>query len=162
MTIRKRCNEGSCANGRKCLEHLRFDVMWCGTRYRRPANDFAIPRMEQGNNARSSRWKRPATGSACSSARSSGTRSKPHTDANGRRERRPGFGEERRSLARSSRQSIIASWRSRRSAGFITSTTGRRPDTPLANPIHQPQLPPAETLDGRQPALLMTARDDLI
>jgi hypothetical protein len=48
MTIRKRCNEGSCANGRKCLEHLRFDVMWRGKRYRMPANDFAIPRMEPG------------------------------------------------------------------------------------------------------------------
>ena len=48
MTIRKRCNEGSCTNGRKCLEHLRFDVMWSGKRYRMPANDFAIPRMEPG------------------------------------------------------------------------------------------------------------------
>ena len=48
MTIRKRCNEGSCANGRKCLEHLRFDVMWRGKRYRMPANDFEIPRMEPG------------------------------------------------------------------------------------------------------------------
>jgi len=48
MTIRKRCNEGSCTNGRKCLEHLRFDVMWRGKRYRMPANDFAIPRMESG------------------------------------------------------------------------------------------------------------------
>src|SRR6185295_9378977 len=48
MTIRKRCNEGSCSNGRKCLEHLRFDVMWRGKRYRMPANDFAIPRMEPG------------------------------------------------------------------------------------------------------------------
>jgi integrase len=48
MTIRKRCNEGSCTNGRKCLEHLRFDVMWRGKRYRMPANDFAIPRMEPG------------------------------------------------------------------------------------------------------------------
>jgi hypothetical protein len=48
MTIRKRCNEGSCTNGRKCLEHLRFDVMWRGKRFRMPANDFAIPRMELG------------------------------------------------------------------------------------------------------------------
>ena len=48
MTIRKRCNEGSCTNGRKCLEHLRFDVMWRGKRYRMPANDFAIPRMDPG------------------------------------------------------------------------------------------------------------------
>jgi hypothetical protein len=48
MTIRKRCNEGSCTNGRKCLEHLRFDVMWRGKRYRMPVNDFAIPWMEPG------------------------------------------------------------------------------------------------------------------
>ena len=48
MTIRKRCNEWSCTNGRKCLEHLRFDVMWRGKRHRMPANDFAIPRMEAG------------------------------------------------------------------------------------------------------------------
>jgi hypothetical protein len=27
---------------------LRFDVMWRGNRYRMPANDFAIPRMEPG------------------------------------------------------------------------------------------------------------------
>ena len=48
MTIRKRCNEWSCTNGRKCLEHLRFDVMWRGKRFRMPANDFAIPRMDAG------------------------------------------------------------------------------------------------------------------
>src|SRR5262245_52509826 len=33
---------------RRCLEHLRFDMMWRGERYRIPANDFAIPRMEPG------------------------------------------------------------------------------------------------------------------
>jgi integrase len=48
MTIRRRCDEWSCTAGRKCLEHLRFDVMWRGRRYRMPANDFAIPRMEPG------------------------------------------------------------------------------------------------------------------
>jgi hypothetical protein len=46
--IRRRCTEGSCKNGRKCLEHLRFDVMYQGSRYRIPANEFAIPRMEPG------------------------------------------------------------------------------------------------------------------
>ena len=46
--IRRRCTEGSCKNGRRCLEHLRFDVMYQGQRYRIPANDFAIPRMEPG------------------------------------------------------------------------------------------------------------------
>jgi integrase len=46
MTIRRRCTERSCKNGRRCLEHLRFDVMWRGKRYRMPINDFAIPRME--------------------------------------------------------------------------------------------------------------------
>ena len=48
MTIRRRCTEWSCKDGRKCLEHLRFDVMWHGTRYRMAVNDFAIPRMEAG------------------------------------------------------------------------------------------------------------------
>jgi hypothetical protein len=40
--------ERNCKNGRRCLEHLRFDVMWRGTRYRMPVNDFAIPRMDPG------------------------------------------------------------------------------------------------------------------
>ena len=48
MTIRRRCTEWSCKDGRKCLEHLRFDVMWRGKRYRMAANEFAIPRMEPG------------------------------------------------------------------------------------------------------------------
>src|ERR1700704_5677868 len=48
MTIRRRCDEWSCTAGRKCLDHLRFDMMWRGKRYRMPANDFAIPRMEPG------------------------------------------------------------------------------------------------------------------
>jgi hypothetical protein len=46
--IRRRCIELGCKNGRRCLEHLRFDVMWRGKRYRMPVNDFAIPRMEPG------------------------------------------------------------------------------------------------------------------
>ena len=48
MTIRRRCTERNCKNGRRCLEHLRFDVMYRGKRYRMPANEFAIPRMEPG------------------------------------------------------------------------------------------------------------------
>src|SRR6266850_1881356 len=49
MTIRRRCTERSCKkNGRRCLKHLRFDVMWRGKRYRMPVNDFAVPRMEPG------------------------------------------------------------------------------------------------------------------
>jgi integrase len=48
MTIRRRCTERNCKHGRKCLAHLRFDVMWRGKRYRVPANEFAIPRMEPG------------------------------------------------------------------------------------------------------------------
>jgi integrase len=48
MTIRRRCTERNCKNGRRCLEHLRFDVMFRGKRYRIPANEFAIPRMESG------------------------------------------------------------------------------------------------------------------
>src|SRR2546422_9076399 len=48
MSIRRRCTEWTCKDGRKCLEHLRFDVMWRGKRYRMAANEFAIPRMDQG------------------------------------------------------------------------------------------------------------------
>jgi integrase len=48
MTIRRRCMERNCKDGRRCLEHLRFDVMWRGKRYRMPAIEFAIPRMEPG------------------------------------------------------------------------------------------------------------------
>jgi hypothetical protein len=48
MTIRRRCTERNCRDGRRCLEHLRFDVMWRGKRHRMPANEFAIPRMEPG------------------------------------------------------------------------------------------------------------------
>jgi hypothetical protein len=46
--IRRRCTERSCKNGKRCLEHLRFDVMWRGKRFRMPVNDFAVPRMESG------------------------------------------------------------------------------------------------------------------
>src|SRR5260370_41023305 len=48
MTMRRRCTERGCKNGRRCLEHLRFDVMWRAKRYRMPLNEFAIPRMEPG------------------------------------------------------------------------------------------------------------------
>jgi integrase len=48
MTIRRRCTEWSCKDGRRCLEHLRFDVTFQGRRYRMAANEFAIPRMEPG------------------------------------------------------------------------------------------------------------------
>ena len=48
MAIRRRCNGRTCKNGRRCLEHLWFDVMHRGMRFRMPANEFAIPRMEPG------------------------------------------------------------------------------------------------------------------
>ena len=48
MSIRRRCTESSCKTGRRCLEHLRFDVMWRGKRFRLPVNEYAIPRMEPG------------------------------------------------------------------------------------------------------------------
>ena len=48
MTIRRRCTERNCKNARRCLEHLHFDMMFHGKRYRIPANEFAIPRMEPG------------------------------------------------------------------------------------------------------------------
>jgi integrase len=46
--IRRRCKESSCRTGRRCLEHLRFDVMFRGQRFRLPVNEFAILRMEPG------------------------------------------------------------------------------------------------------------------
>lgn len=48
MAIRRRCNGETCKTGRRCLEHLWFDVMHRGTRYRMPVNEFALPRMEVG------------------------------------------------------------------------------------------------------------------
>ena len=48
MSIRRRCSERNCTNGRRCLEHLVFDMMWQGKRHRVPVNAFAIPRMEAG------------------------------------------------------------------------------------------------------------------
>ena len=47
MSILRRCR-GSCRNPRRCLEHLWFDVMYAGARYRMAANEFAVPRMEPG------------------------------------------------------------------------------------------------------------------
>ncbi len=44
--IRRRCTERNCKNGRRCLEHLRLDVMRHGKRYRMRLNDFATPRMD--------------------------------------------------------------------------------------------------------------------
>jgi integrase len=44
MAILRRCR-GSCSHPKRCLEHLWFDVMHDGTRYRVAANEFAIPRM---------------------------------------------------------------------------------------------------------------------
>lgn len=46
--IRRRCTEIDRKNRRRCLEHLRFDVMFRGRRYRMPVNEFAIQRMEPG------------------------------------------------------------------------------------------------------------------
>ena len=48
MTIRRRCSERKCKDGRRCLKHLVLDVMFRGKRHRIPANEFAIPRMEPG------------------------------------------------------------------------------------------------------------------
>jgi integrase len=48
MAIRRRCSGKTCKNGRRCLEHLWFDMMFQRTRYRMPVNEFAVPRMEVG------------------------------------------------------------------------------------------------------------------
>lgn len=47
MAIRRRCR-GSCRTGRRCLEHLWFDVKHRGVRYRMQVNAFAVPRMDSG------------------------------------------------------------------------------------------------------------------
>ena len=46
MAIWRRCSKRTCANPRRCLEHLWFDVTHQGTRFRVPANEFAIPLMD--------------------------------------------------------------------------------------------------------------------
>src|SRR5262245_511699 len=48
MAIWRRCRKRTCANPRRCLEHLYFDVTHRGTRYRVPVNEYAIPRMDPG------------------------------------------------------------------------------------------------------------------
>ena len=48
MAIRRRCNGGTCKSSRRCLEHLWFDVMYRGKRFRMPVNEFAVARMEPG------------------------------------------------------------------------------------------------------------------
>lgn len=48
MAIRRRCNGRTCKSSRRCLEHLWFDVMYRGKRFRMPVNEFAVPRMEPG------------------------------------------------------------------------------------------------------------------
>lgn len=45
MPVRRRCR-GPCRNGRRCLDHLWFDMTHRGVRYRMPVNDFAVPRMD--------------------------------------------------------------------------------------------------------------------
>jgi integrase/transposase len=47
MGIVRRCR-GRCSTPRRCLEHLWFDVMYRGSRFRMPANEYAVPRMEPG------------------------------------------------------------------------------------------------------------------
>lgn len=46
MAIWRRCSKRTCANPRRCLEHLWFDVTYRGARLRVAANEFAIPRMD--------------------------------------------------------------------------------------------------------------------
>ena len=47
MAILRRCR-GSCGNPRRCVEHLWFDMMYTGARYRMSADRFAASRMELG------------------------------------------------------------------------------------------------------------------
>lgn len=68
MTIRRRCT-ARCKNGRRCLEHLRFDVSWRTKRYRVPVNEYAIPRMEPGKQRPVQSMEEAGIGSGGSSAR---------------------------------------------------------------------------------------------
>src|SRR5690349_6260584 len=52
MAIWRRCTKRTCANPKRCLEHLYFDVTHRGARYRVPANEFAIPRMDPNKHLR--------------------------------------------------------------------------------------------------------------
>lgn len=70
MAIWRRCNKRTCKYPRRCLEHLWFDVTCQGRRFRVPANEFAVPRMEPGKRGQSRRSRKHAIGSGCSSARS--------------------------------------------------------------------------------------------
>ena len=83
MTIRRRCTERNCKNGKRCLEHLRFDVVFRGNRYRIPVNKFAIPRMSQASSGRFSRWRKLGIGSGCSSAKSKPVVIPPATEPHG-------------------------------------------------------------------------------
>jgi integrase/transposase len=47
MGIVRRCR-GRCSAPKRCLEHLWFDVMYRASRFRMPANEFAVPRMDPG------------------------------------------------------------------------------------------------------------------
>jgi hypothetical protein len=69
MAIRRRCR-GACRSGRRCLEHLWFDVKHRGVRYRVPVNDFAVPRMEQGKQRSIESMEEARDWERCSSAKS--------------------------------------------------------------------------------------------
>jgi len=70
VTIRRRCT-GQCKKGRRCLEHLRFDMMWRGTRLSRaPSTSMRSRGWDPGQAAADSvKWKRRGIGSGDSSAR---------------------------------------------------------------------------------------------
>src|SRR5262249_2612552 len=70
MAIWRRCSKHTCANPRRCLEHLYFDVTFRGTRYRLPVNEFAIPRMDPNKQRPIQSLEEARDWSACSSARS--------------------------------------------------------------------------------------------
>jgi len=69
MGIIRRCR-GRCSTPRRCLEHLWFDVMYRGSRFRMPVNEFAVPRMElRKQRPIQSMGRKHVTGSVSSSAR---------------------------------------------------------------------------------------------
>jgi len=54
MAVLKQCKSKGCKSSPRCDHPWWFDVMYRGVRHRMPVNEFAIPRMPEGQ-------KRPVT-----------------------------------------------------------------------------------------------------
>ena len=139
MTIRRRCTERSCKNGRRCLEHLRFDVMYRGKRYRMPANEFAVPRMEPGKQRpiesmeEARDWERLFIGEIKAGPRSASPR-EPHEQAGTELRRRRRRSSTPTWTAASNRRGFAASPSVQSRVGVLKEHLGELPLTPLEDP----------------------------